>query len=367
MATQRQNQYIGATSAALATLCGFDIEKLVQREKLGQEFSFEVARPMLVDIVSTSQKLARMNLEAVPYGVLAGLQGNIQQLVILFQQVESFSPTTSGNPVQTRDAYIQQIEDQWNSLFSLSRQVLGPATEEAANKDIENLRIEIERALAGMDAASGLIKTRQAESEKQLDEFLSGQKTAVSSQLATVRAELEASLEQVRKAAAEAGVSMNAKYFDDEAKEFKTQARKWFWLLLALVVVLFSYAVAGGAVLDLIGLSPLPTGNGVLDGAKLVSQRALLAFVLIFSVVWASKNYSAARHNEVVNRHRRNSLGSFETLVKSASDLQTKNAVLIQATQSIFSPQATGFVKNDGEDASSTKVLEVFRGTTDRG
>jgi ElaB/YqjD/DUF883 family membrane-anchored ribosome-binding protein len=366
VATLRQQQYIGPLAVSLATLLKFDIDRLVQRERLGQELSFEVSRSMFVDILSTSQKLAKTNFESVPYGVLSGLVGTVQQLASLFQQIETFSPTNTGNAAQQRESYIQQVEDHWNSLYSQVRQILGPATEEAANKELDNLRSDVTRALSSVELASEQIKTRQTDADRQLQEFITQQKTTVTSELESVRSELEASLIEVRKAAAEAGVSMNAKYFDVEAVEFKKQARFWFWTLLILIVVLFAYAIGGGALLDSLGLSPQPTGSGILDSTKLVSQRALLAFVLIFAVVWASKNYSASRHNEVVNRHRRNSLGSFETLAKSASDVQTKNAVLIQATQSIFSPQATGYVKSDGEDSSSTKVLEVFRGSSDK-
>jgi hypothetical protein len=43
----------------------------------------------------------------------------------------------------------------------------------------------------------------------------------------------------------------------------------------------------------------------------------------------------------VVDQHRQNALSTFETFMKAASDEQMKNAVLLQATQAILTPQAT--------------------------
>jgi hypothetical protein len=72
--------------------------------------------------------------------------------------------------------------------------------------------------------------------------------------------------------------------------------------------------------------------------------------------------YRSQWHNHVVNKHRQNALSTFETFVKAASDEQTKNAVLIQATQCIFSQQPTGFVAHDSDGAPSPQILEIVRG-----
>ena len=70
----------------------------------------------------------------------------------------------------------------------------------------------------------------------------------------------------------------------------------------------------------------------------------------------------AHRHNEVVNRHRQNALSSFETFVAAArADEQTKNAVLLEATRSIFALQPTGYDSTDAESAGSSQLIEVMR------
>jgi hypothetical protein len=82
--------------------------------------------------------------------------------------------------------------------------------------------------------------------------------------------------------------------------------------------------------------------------------------MLLSASVWCGKSYRAYRHNAVVNRHRQNALATFEAFAKAASDAETKNAVLLQATQCIFSPQQTGYVSGEPETAMP-QVLEIVR------
>jgi hypothetical protein len=74
------------------------------------------------------------------------------------------------------------------------------------------------------------------------------------------------------------------------------------------------------------------------------------------------KNYRAHKHNEVLNRHRHNALTTFETFTKSTDDPQTKNAVLLEATRSIFSNQNTGYNNVDVSDSEITnKIIEYVK------
>lgn len=88
--------------------------------------------------------------------------------------------------------------------------------------------------------------------------------------------------------------------------------------------------------------------------------RLIVVSVLTYGLVWSARNYAASQHNYVVNRHRRNALASFQTFVEGASDKEIKDAVLLEATHSIFTPQDSGFARGDVPNATS-QVIEVFR------
>src|SRR5262249_49207999 len=143
--------------------------------------------------------------------------------------------------------------------------------------------------------------------------------------------EARATVDAIKKAAAEAGVSQEAKHFKEQADEYETSSQYW---LVATVIVSVA-TVAWGVV----ALYLFPISKGA-DTAEIVQQALskIIVFTgLYYALIWCARNYSASRHNYVVNKHRQNSLGTFESFVKAAQgDPSIKNAVLLQATTSIF-------------------------------
>ena len=93
-----------------------------------------------------------------------------------------------------------------------------------------------------------------------------------------------------------------------------------------------------------------------------VLVRIILLSLLYFGMVWSSKNYLAHRHNVVVNKHRANALKTFQSFVEGAEgDSQTKNAVLIQATTAVFSPQKSGFLRKESEAQAPNRIIEILQ------
>jgi len=67
-------------------------------------------------------------------------------------------------------------------------------------------------------------------------------------------------------------------------------------------------------------------------------------------------------HNFVVNKHRQNALSTFQAFSEATiNDPDTKNAILLQATQCIFSPQPSGFINKENEQENSNKIIEIFK------
>jgi hypothetical protein len=89
--------------------------------------------------------------------------------------------------------------------------------------------------------------------------------------------------------------------------------------------------------------------------------RLLRITLLLTALVFCLKNFSAMSHNYVVNRHRQTALTTFKTFVSSTDDPQVKNTVLVQATQAIFSPQPSAYLKGDSETPQVTPVYEIAK------
>lgn len=87
---------------------------------------------------------------------------------------------------------------------------------------------------------------------------------------------------------------------------------------------------------------------------------ALIVSILSYSLSLCVKNYFAEKHNESVNRHKANCLGTFNTFIDSA-DAERKAAVLLQATQTIFSHQRSGFLSKDTDASNPNPFIEVVR------
>ena len=67
------------------------------------------------------------------------------------------------------------------------------------------------------------------------------------------------------------------------------------------------------------------------------------------------KNYTAQKHLEVINRHRQNALDTFERFVSSAARQETKEEVLLAATNAIFDANQSGYLssKMRGNESAS--------------
>jgi hypothetical protein len=103
--------------------------------------------------------------------------------------------------------------------------------------------------------------------------------------------------------------------------------------------------------------NPISTGQSI----QLSIAKLLFFSLLVGAVVWIGRIYRAHRHNYVLNRHRQNALGTFNTFVDSAHDAQTKSAVLLQATQAIFVIQPTGYISQEMDSGGLPQILEVVK------
>lgn len=192
-------------------------------------------------------------------------------------------------------------------------------------------------------ALLGRMKTALAEME--------GSRTALTN-------EIESVLQAARSVAAEVGVSQQASVFEHEASNHETSGFRW---LIATAVLLGITLFAVGC--SLYYAITYPKDYTPNQAVQVGIGKVALFSVLFTFVIWAGRTYKAHRHNAVVNRHRSNALRVFDIFVKAAADDATKNAVLIQATQSIFSPQQTGYVSGDGEAQTASPFVEIIKGS----
>lgn len=320
--------------ASLVRLAEIKPDSLRRKDDLGP-FDFGPGLLIFDQVLRLFQMLADSNLDNVPSEVLTALKSQADDALAHFENIQTFDVEATSSPGQARDQLIQAIAQRYNGYYSQIAPVVAYSVRKGT--DFEQLEKKAREALHEVE----------------------GLKTEMQGTVGGIMTEAKATLDEVRKVAAEAGVKQHAVYFKDEADRHAAARKTWLKVTVILGAMLLVAGV-GTVAFYMFNRETLGTGQAIQLGVA----KLILFGALYFAVVWASRIYRAESHNFVVNRHRQNALGTFEAFAKAAGDDQTKNAVLLQATQCIFQHQVSGFATQETEGPTSPQVLEIFRGAT---
>ena len=312
---QEHKQELAGLRQSLDKLMSIKVDDLVRTEQLGSSLDFRDGIPVFERTLRLFQRLSNANLDEIPASVLGQLRDNVTSATGPFEQILQFDPKV-GNPASERDALIQRIKDEYGGYFSQVTPTIAYCAQRGT--DFEQLEKQARNAVRE-------IRDLKTALEQEREEIVNNAKDALS---------------QVRKAAADVGVAQHAVHFEKEAA--KHAAAKKQWLTVTIVLAIFILAMAFGAIYFYM------TDTADRTTAQLVQIALAKVFffsILSFALVWAARMHRAESHNRVVNQHRQNALKTFETFITASGDESTKSAVLLQATQCIFSHQATGFVQ----------------------
>lgn len=151
-------------------------------------------------------------------------------------------------------------------------------------------------------------------------------------------------------------IKRHATDFATEARQQQVSAEKW---LNATSCLAAATAILAFANVYLSASRPLTLNSAALT--QLVVAKVVAFSILISATIWCGRAYRAARHNEIVNRHRQNALASFEAFAAATEDPATRNTVLVQATQAIFAPQPSGYGESAQDGSSGGSLAELVR------
>lgn len=311
-------------TAILQELTEIDADDLSRTTELGTELDFSDGVPLFGQTLSLLRRLRDSDLSLLPEQRLRELTDACSQIRNQFQAIRDFT-THQNNPAGTRDSYIRGVDSILNTHFPLLTTVV---------------------AFSGQDEA--VMRGKREEIAKIVDSVATLQKEADRRVKATAESSKQI-LDQAKRTAASVGVSTHAKHFQKEADRHRRSG--WGWLIATVALASIAGFVSWWTITK--SLSDSSEWFAVVQVA--LARLSLMA--LTYSVaIWSSRMYRAARHNEVINRHRVNAMKTFETFTAAGRDDAIKDAILMRATECIFHHQSSGFSDRTSEQGSSKIV-----------
>lgn len=318
------------TKASLERIQGFDVESLPREKELGSGLNFSGVIMPARRLVSLYQRLSLAVLDDLPQQQLNTLRQQADADYNKIKQILDFSPEQS-NPKNVRDSLIQQIENSYQAAFNTLQIFIAYSV--GRSTDFQSLERDALAAIQGVnDEGEKLRKGLEAN-----------------------QAEAQQILEDVRKVAAEQGVSQQAIYFKTAADEHEAEAEVWRVNTRTMALFIVLYALAS------LFLHKLMPPSSIYDNIQLAVSKVLIFAVLSYMLLLSARNFLGNKHNAIVNRHRQNALMTFTAIADAAQDPDKKDIVLTHASACIFSPQPTGFSKTaEGSAPTAKSVVELI-------
>jgi hypothetical protein len=338
MATQQQkNELISSIKDQLKTALSYDLEKdLVRNSDLGSLSSFESLRTEFIALLSIAERINTIDLTKCSETHLRIFYNDFSLTHAHLNSIKKFN-TTLPNSVNRREQLIRDFQVASDKAIASS----GPLLWTSQLADFNNKsQTELHEILEGVKNEAEQSKSQALESLKEIQEVL----------------------KSVQSAAGKVGVSSHSTIFKEEAEKHEEEAKKWLKYIVRLLIAIGSISIVFIALL----FCPLME-DASLNWVQFSISKVIFLAIFFIALSICSKNYKAHKHNAVLNKHRQNALNTFEAFVKAAgTDEQTKSAVLLQTTQSIFANHNTGYNSAETDSDISSKIIEIVKSTQSR-
>lgn len=307
------------------------IEALVRHANWGT-INFDKAKPDLERLFAIIRPLETLPLEIVPQDVAETINSYLINSKYTIEKIRSFSIEKGDSPASQRDSMCTDFTREVDQLFA----ILTPWVPYLAyaHGDVER---NIAQLAASVNNAKSIVEagTNDVEQKKK---------------------ELDSIISAAREASASVGVAHYTADFSNEASEREKSARYWLFSTGMMAALTAGTAVA----LMFYGVPENATTAIIVN--RVVSKIVLLT-LLLGATIWCGRIYKAMMHQAATNKHRANSLKTFQAFTKAASDEASRNAVLLETTRSIFALAPSGYLDStDSSPDGGTKVVEIFKG-----
>lgn len=309
----------------LQRIQSFEVESLVQRERLGEMAFVEAVAPAR-RLVALFNRMPTEALKELPAQQLKLIQQKAKATYSYFDNILNFNLKT-GDPETQKQQLVDQISASYQDTFTSIYPLISYSV--ARTVDFASLESNGRAAI----------------------QAINDDKENVLSEIRKTSEEAASVLDEVRNAAAEQGVTQQAKYFADEAVKHEEAARKWLAASVVMAFVVLAYAVLTFFIPSFVN----PRTNSEI--AQMIASKVLVFGVLAYALFQSVRNYSAHRHNAVTNKHRQNALMTYTTLAEAGRSSEARDAVLHHAAAAIYTPNDSGYLRHSEDNNHQSPPL----------
>lgn len=327
MATQNEiNTFINSIQD-LISIKGKDF---VSREEWGS-INFKSVENDIEEIFYILDLLVELPIEHFPSSTLINVTGDFQRITRLLSEIDSFEIDKVVDPKTERDRICADLHHEAESLLSKIQPYIPYliSRREQDSKHIKTIR-------ATSDEATQRLRRIKEWAEQQ-------QET------------VERIVQTTQQSAVSTGIQEFTPEFDDEADRLETLSENW--LIATGVLAVATICAAIYFYLTPSVSKDITEWDILLKG---ISKVTIIA-VIFTATIWCGRIYRALAHQVTVNRHRALSLKTFQTFVEGTKDRQTRDAVLLAATNAVFANVPTGLVEPSGDQDNKLNIVELSK------
>ncbi len=292
--------------------------------------NFDHVSSELEQLFSICEKLLNRPIEKLPGGIIQQADGKINHVLTWLDRLDKFTLNLDSSKTEH-----QKIEHGIKQYIDDFCQNIGPWVPFLYDEN-KDFRKQI---------------SEQNESVSTLKKLLEDGKRLYEG--------LNQTVSNVEKAAAASGAIPFTKDFREEAQKLSTTAQKWLWVTASLGVATLVAACF---------LLTYATETDQHIGQLIISLGGRIAIIAITltATLWCGQIYRALRHQSTVNRHRALSLQTFQAFTSATSNQNIKDAVLLEATKTIFSHAPTGYLSSgkDHSNKEDARIIEIVRSSS---
>lgn len=313
---------------SLNRIQNFYVEELPRASDLGSKLNFTDVVDPAKQLIELYKRLSTTALEDFPDNILIIVRDNANNHYKLFSQVLEFDPE-QRDPGTARVNLISNVIAAYEPAFQALHAYISYSLHRSA--DFQRLDSDARATLQTIEDKAGKIAESLAQHEKDAQDVLN----------------------EIRRVAAEEGVTKQAAHFNAEYEHHSQEANTWQKYAVYLAVGLGAFSIFSLFLHKI----PLLAPENTYDVIQLSISKFLIFSVIAYMMFLSAKNFLNHKHNAIVNKHRQNALMTHSALVEASGDQGVRDAVLLQASSCIFSPQSTGYTSGNENDASNQKSM----------